>query len=102
MYVLVKEVMKQVHTRVEYYLHLWLLHHIVKNDLSMVMVNIIPRDQLLSDEHHHNHPELDVVNVVVCSIMPPPVIVLNVVPDDKFELFIFVLNMVLVCTTVCF
>jgi hypothetical protein len=137
MYELVKENMNQAQICVEYHLRLWLLLHMVKHDLSMVIINLrmviinlnivtinlsmvtinlnmvtinlamvitktIPRDQLLLDDHHHNHPEFDVVNVAASLTMHPPVIVLNVVPDVKLKLFVFVFQMVLVCTTVCF
>jgi hypothetical protein len=107
MYVVAQEMMKKTHTYVEDHLHLLLLLHTIKHDLNMVMVmvNIIPRDPRLSADnhhHHHKHPAFDVVNVVVSSTMHPLVIVLNVVPDVKFKLFIFVLHTVLVCTTVCF
>jgi hypothetical protein len=70
--------------------------------LAMVMTKTIPGDQLLSVDHHPNHPEFDVVNVGASLTVHPPVIVLNVVPDVKFKLFLFVFHMVLVCTTVCF
>jgi hypothetical protein len=57
----------------------------------MVMVNIIPLDQRLLVDHHHNHSVFDVVNVVASLTMHPPVTVLNVVPDVKFKLcFCFV------------
>lgn len=75
----------------------------VIHDLSMEMVNIIPCDLRLLDEHHHNRPAFDVVTAVVCSIMHPLATVLSVVPDANLKLlFIFVLHVVLICTTVCF
>ena len=108
MYVLVKEMMKRVHTCVEDHHPLPLPLRMAIHDLNMEMVNnTIPCALQLSDEHHHHsRPVFDVVTAVVSSTMHRLVIVLSAVPDVNLKLFlfffVFVLHMVLICTTVCF
>jgi hypothetical protein len=84
MYVLVNELMKDIHMHVEYHHLNLLLLPTVKHDINMVMVNTIPCDQpLLNDAPHQR--QFDVVIVVVYSIMYRQDIVLNAVRDVNIE-----------------
>jgi hypothetical protein len=52
MYVLVKEAMMEVHTRVEYHRDNLLLLLMAKHDSSIAIINIVSADQQLLDDHH--------------------------------------------------